>query len=185
MGLREILFALGTGDAGAVWGQSASTNITCTDRGGFLAAYKSTSKPHFLGTQGGERCSCMNNKTGILLSIRRDKKPPGTQRKATLLYRSPVGYSAILLYGASLADAGSTSHNGGLFLLQGCGEGWAGQDPPWCWVHSYPTAVDADGKSSSTAEGPKPRETRSQHAPVISIPISQEWQPEGDIKVTQ
>lgn len=59
--------------------------------------------------QGGERCSCMNNKTSILLSIRRDKKPPGTQRKTTLLYRSPVGYSAILLYGASLTDAGSTS----------------------------------------------------------------------------
>lgn len=48
VGLRELLFALGTGDTGTASGQSASTNITCADRGGFLAAYKSTSKPHFL-----------------------------------------------------------------------------------------------------------------------------------------
>lgn len=106
-------------------------------------------------TQGGERCSCMNNKTSILLSIRRDKKPLGTQRKTTLLYRSPVGYSTILLHGASLADAGSTRHNRGpCSCCRAVGRGGQHRICPSAGLQSPTAVILADGKTSTLLRDP-------------------------------
>lgn len=135
----------------------------------------------------------MNNKTSILLSIRRDKKPPGTQRKTTLLYRSPVGYSAILLCGASLADAVAPATIGDCVPATGLwgGVGRTGSAPVPGYTVLQLCLLQVAKTGAPLKDPSHPKHSLYPHHlyptfPGVFLPgWLKWWQPGGDIKVTQ